>query len=138
MSSFLLRQVMRGVLPVTVLFAIYLLLRGHDAPGGGFVAGLVTSAAVVLHALASDAPRERTWPPRVRHSAWIGLLVALGSGLVAVAAGGPFLTHYHFDIGAAASPVLHLSTTLLFDIGVYLVVVGSMVTALAAFAEAPR
>jgi multisubunit Na+/H+ antiporter MnhB subunit len=130
MSSFLLRQVARGVLPVTVLFAVYLLLRGHDAPGGGFVAGLVTSAAIILHALAGEAPREGGRPPRVGHSVWIGLLVAAGTGLVAVVAGDPFLTHSHFDVGSA----LHLSTTLLFDAGVYLVVVGSTITALAAFA----
>ncbi|MDI1483621.1 MnhB domain-containing protein [Polyangium sp. y55x31] len=134
MNSFLLRQVARGVLPVAVLFAVYLLLRGHDAPGGGFVAGLVTSAAVILHALANVAPHKRRRRPRVLRSVWIGLLVAAGTGLVAVAAGKPFLTHSHFDIGSGHG-ALHLSTTLLFDVGVFLVVVGSTITALAAFAE---
>lgn len=134
MNSFLLRQVARGVLPVTVLFAIYLLLRGHDAPGGGFVAGLVTSAAVILHALASEGPRNRERPPHVLRSVWLGLLIATGTGLVAVAAGNPFLMHSHFDVGATGAFVLHLSTTLLFDVGVYLMVVGSTITALAAFA----
>lgn len=134
MNSFLLRQVARGVLPVAVLFAVYLLFRGHDAPGGGFVAGLVTSAAVILHALANVAPRERGRRPRVLSSVWIGLLVATGTGLVAVAAGEPFLTHSHFDVGSGQAAI-HLSTTLLFDVGVFLVVVGSTITALAAFVE---
>ncbi|TKD08630.1 MnhB domain-containing protein [Polyangium fumosum] len=139
MNSFLLRQVARGVLPVAVLFAVSLLLRGHDAPGGGFVAGLVTAAAVVLHALANVAPSERARRPRVLGSVWLGLLVAAGTGLVAVAAGGPFLTHSHFDVGSG-SATIHLSTTLLFDVGVFLVVVGSTITTLAAFAggENPR
>lgn len=132
MKSFLLGQVAKGLLPVIMVFAIYLLLRGHDAPGGGFVAGLVTTAAMVLHVLAQDERDEQRGPVRIWRSAWIGLLVAVGSGLVAVSTGAPFLTHDHFDVGNGA---LRLSTTLVFDIGVYLVVVGSMSTALAAFAE---
>lgn len=132
MKSFLLHQVAKGVLPVIVVFAIYLLLRGHDAPGGGFVAGLVTTAAMVLHALADDERDKRPGSSRVWKSTWIGLFVAAGSGLVAVSAGAPFLTHYHFDVGNSA---LSFSTTLVFDVGVFLVVVGSMSTALAVFAE---
>lgn len=132
MKSFLLRQVAKGVLPVIMVFAIYLLLRGHDAPGGGFVSGLVTTAAMVLHALAHDERDKRHGSSHVWRSTWIGLLVATGSGLVAVGAGAPFLTHYHFDVGDGA---LSFSTTLVFDIGVFLVVIGSMSTALAVFAE---
>jgi multisubunit Na+/H+ antiporter MnhB subunit len=133
MSSFLFSRAARGILPVAIVFAIYLLLRGHDAPGGGFIAGLVTGSAVLLHALASGRLHAPA-PPRVHPAAWIGLSIAAATGLLSTAAGQGFLNHYHVDLDLSRRTTLHLSTALLFDIGVYGVVVGSMVTALAAFA----
>jgi multisubunit Na+/H+ antiporter MnhB subunit len=52
MRSLIMQKVAFAALPVTLLFAVYLLLRGHNEPGGGFIAGLVTAAAIVLQALA--------------------------------------------------------------------------------------
>jgi multicomponent Na+:H+ antiporter subunit B len=133
MSSFVLRRVAGAVLPVAILLAFYLLLRGHDAPGGGFVAGLVTSAAALLHALAAgppSAPRR----PRVHPAAWIGLLLAAGTGLLSMVAGQGFLTHLHFDLELSERATIHLSTALLFDVGVFLAVIGVTVTAFATFA----
>jgi multicomponent Na+:H+ antiporter subunit B len=132
-NSFILRQVARGVLPVTVLFAIYLLLRGHDNPGGGFVAGLVTSAAVVLASLANGRPQILNNRARVHAATCAGLFVAMASGLVATFRGEPFMRAYHTEMEVSTSATYPLSTVLLFDIGVYLVVVGSTVTALEAF-----
>ena len=135
MNSFMLRQIARGVLPITVLFAVYLLLRGHNNPGGGFVAGLVTSAAVVLASLANGLPLSPKHPPCVQFATWVGLCVAMTSGLVATIAGDPFMRAYHVEVEVSNSATYSLSTVLLFDIGVYLVVVGSTVTALNAFAQ---
>ncbi|AUX29054.1 MULTISPECIES: MnhB domain-containing protein [Sorangium] len=139
MRSPFLSYVATGVLPLIVVFALFLLLRGHDAPGGGFIAGLVTTIAFVLAALAFGAGTVRAaLPPLACRMPWIGLLVAAASGLPAVARGQGFLTHYHVQIGAAEAPALRLSTTLLFDVGVYLTVVGAAIKALDAFAaEAP-
>jgi multicomponent Na+:H+ antiporter subunit B len=133
MRSFILRRVAGAVLPVSILLALYLLLRGHDAPGGGFIAGLVTSAAVVLHALAAGTPPA---PRRLRvHPAvWVGLLVAASTGLLSTVGGRGFLAHYHIDLEFSERATIHLSTALLFDVGVYLAVGGVMVTALATFA----
>src|SRR5512132_55642 len=94
MRSFLLGRLARGILPAMVLFAVYLLLRGHDAPGGGFIAGLVTSAAVIARSLAFGLePTRRAFRRLVRPAIWAGLLLAAMTGLAALAQGRAFLTH---------------------------------------------
>lgn len=134
MRSPLLTWIAGGVLPVQLVFAIFLLLRGHDEPGGGFVAGLVTACAAALAALAfGRAPVQRALAPLLRPLPWIGLTLAALSGLVAVARGQSFLTHAR----VRAALALDLSTTLLFDTGVFLVVVATGVMILGAFAEGP-
>lgn len=134
----LLRQVVALALPVQILFATFLLLRGHDAPGGGFVAGLVTAAAVVLTALTLGRPAAtRALGPIVRPLPALGLAVALGSGLVAVARGESFLTHDHDRLVVTPHLAITLSTTLIFDVGVYLVVVGVTTVILATLAKGP-
>jgi multicomponent Na+:H+ antiporter subunit B len=137
--SQLLIRVAAGALPVILVFAVYLLLRGHDAPGGGFIAGLVTSVAAVLSALAFGLNGAlRCLAPVVRRMLWIGLLVAAASGLVSVAHGDAYFTHYHVQIGVTEHLALYLSTALLFDVAVYAVVVGAAITMLGAFAaESP-
>ncbi|WP_437492083.1 MnhB domain-containing protein [Sorangium sp. So ce1014] len=139
MRSPFLSYVAAGVLPLITVLALFLLLRGHDAPGGGFIAGLVTTIAFVLAALAFGVGTVRAaLAPLACRLPWLGLLVAAASGLPAVARGQAFLTHYHLQIGAADAPALRLSTTLLFDAGVYLTVVGAAIKVLDAFAaEAP-
>jgi multicomponent Na+:H+ antiporter subunit B len=133
--SLILERVARWLLPVATLFALYLLLRGHNQPGGGFIAGLVTGCAVVLQAMAFGARRTRRHlAPLMRVAPWVGVTIALASGLVAVAVGQPFLTHYHQYVPLGANRVF-LSTTLIFDIGVYLAVVGVAATVANLFAE---
>lgn len=139
MRSFLLDRLARGVLPAMILFAVYLLLRGHDAPGGGFIAGLVTSAAVIARSLSFGRERTRQGLQQLaRPAIWLGLLIAAMTGLAATVRGRPFLTHDQITIRLSASSGLHLSTTLLFDLGVYLVVAGTTLTMLDAFIERPE
>jgi multicomponent Na+:H+ antiporter subunit B len=137
MRSLILLKIARGILPITTLFAVYLLLRGHNEPGGGFIAGLVTASAVVLQGLAfgTHATRERL-RPLLRPAAAVGLLIAAVSGILAVFAGDPALTHYHWHIPLPGDGYYHLATTLLFDIGIYMVVVGTAVMLVSSFAEA--
>jgi multicomponent Na+:H+ antiporter subunit B len=137
MRSLILRKVAEGVLPVTTLFAVYLLLRGHDEPGGGFIAGLVTASALVLQGLAFGAAFTRRKLYRyLRPITWLGLLIAVGAGLIPVLFGDPFLMHYHGYLPWPGGQGVHLSTTLIFDIGVYLVVVGISAIVLSVFSEA--
>lgn len=139
MRSLILLKVTRALLPVTTLFAIYLLLRGHDEPGGGFVAGLVTASAVVLQGLAFGVEDTRRRLGAVLRAApWVGIAVAGAVALLApLLTGLPLLTHFHGDIPLPGHDPVHLSTALLFDVGIYLVVVGVAGTLVGLFAEGP-
>lgn len=138
MRSLVLATVARGVLPVTALFALYLLLRGHDEPGGGFIAGLVTAAAIVLQGIAFGVEdTRRLVAPVVRPAIGAGLTIATLTGFVALFYGDPFMTHYHTKLGLVGRRgYLHLNTALFFDIGVYLAVVGVAATLLGVFVTA--
>jgi multicomponent K+:H+ antiporter subunit A len=112
--------------PVITLFGIHLFLRGHDLPGGGFVAGITVTMALIVLYMAAGArwveARLKVAPVR-----WIGagLLLAITTGLAAVVLGDPFLTSYH---GHWTLPVLGnipFNSALLFDLGVFAVVSGA-------------
>jgi multicomponent Na+:H+ antiporter subunit B len=137
--SMILQKVAVAILPVTALFAVYLLLRGHNEPGGGFIAGLVTASATVLVALAFGADWAREQLATIIRPAFaLGLLIAALSGMIPMLMGEPFLTHYHAYLPVPGAGPIHLSTTLTFDIGVFLLVVASAGVAIAVFAETPE
>ncbi len=135
MGSIILRSVARFLISLMLVFSVFLLFRGHNEPGGGFVAGLVAAAGVVLFAMAFDVPSARQFlhvDPRLL--VWVGLLFAVGSGIVGLALGDPFLTGRWWDVHVFGTEVA-LGTPLLFDIGVFLVVVGVAVTLALSMAE---
>jgi multicomponent Na+:H+ antiporter subunit B len=118
----------RFLLPLLLLFSLFLLLRGHHEPGGGFAGGLVAAAAFTLYGLATDAAAARAVlrvPPR--HLIGAGLLLALASGLVPLAAGQPFLTGSWVSLPLAGERI-EIGTPLVFDVGVYLAVIGVTLT----------
>lgn len=116
----------RLLLPLALLVAVFIFLRGHNAPGGGFIAGLITAAALILQYLASGADWTQRRLPRNLSSliAW-GLLTAILTGLASLVFGYPFLTsafvHLHWPVVGE----FELASAMLFDLGVYLVVVGA-------------
>ncbi len=125
MNSLILKVATRFMLPLLLLFSIFLLLRGHNQPGGGFSGGLVGASAFVLYSFAFGAPETRQAlgvDPRGLIGA--GLLVALGSGLLAFFVGQPFMTGVWGQLDVPGLGELHLGTPLVFDAGVYLVVIG--------------
>jgi len=107
------------------IFAIYLMLRGHNLPGGGFIAGLVTAISFILLAMALGLGAIR----RILKidPALVGIC---GLGLAALTAaapmffGEPFFTHHMFHFHLPVVGEIEMGTTLLFDLGVYFVVVG--------------
>ena len=117
----------RGLYWVILAASVWVLLRGHNEPGGGFIGALVAVSATVLWAVArtpEDASRRLPLgSPRLLGAA--GVLLAGLSGLPGVLAGGSFLAHlwWTLDLGFAD---LKLSTVLLFDLGVYLGVWGAL------------
>lgn len=127
MNSIILRTATRVLMPLLLLFALFMLVRGHNEPGGGFVAGLVVAAAYALKAFAFGVPAARRAllvdPEKL---IGVGLLVALFTGLSALAAGLPFLTSMWWN--GFGSPVF-------FDIGVFLVVSGVVLTMTFTLAE---
>jgi len=137
MRSLILSTTAQLLLPLMLLFSVFLLLRGHNEPGGGFIGGLVASTAFALYALAYDVKQARE-TLRVDPHALIaaGLLVALMSGLLPVVAGKPFLTGLW--IGRELPVLGKAGTPLLFDMGVYLAVLGVMLMILFALAEQPE
>lgn len=123
MSSVILSTAIRLLLPLLLIFSVFLLLRGHNEPGGGFVGGLVASSAIVLYALAEGVAKARRllWIDP-RHLIGGGVLLALLSGMVPLLFAQPFLTGLWLPW---PFPVLgHVGTPLLFDTGVYLLVAG--------------
>ncbi len=136
MTSLILRTATRFLMALLLLFSIFLLLRGHNEPGGGFIGGLVAASAAALHAIAYDPATARSalWvEPRTLIGA--GLVVAAGSGLWGLALGQPFLTGHWLDIDLPGVGALGLGTPLLFDLGVYLVVIGVTLTVILTLAE---
>lgn len=135
MNSLILRSTTRVLIAVLLLLSIFLLLRGHNLPGGGFIGGLVGASAVALYAIAFGLDRAR-YALRVepRNLAATGLAVAIASGLFAAFAGRPFLSGewLFFSLGG---DTVYVGTPLLFDIGVYLVVIGIVLTLVFALEE---
>lgn len=129
MSSLILRTATRYMFPPLLVFSIYLLLRGHHYPGGGFVGGLFAGSAFALYALAFDvADARRLLRVDPRDIAAAGLAVALVSGLPALCAGHPFLTGIWWKIPIGPGTTIDLGTPVIFDFGVYFVVLGVLLT----------
>ena len=134
MNSVILSTATRLLLPLLLLFSFFLLLRGHNEPGGGFEAGLVAAAAVTLYALAYRADKAReTLHINTRLLVGAGLLLAVSSGLLPLLEGQPFMTALWLK---QPLPLLgKIGTPVTFDIGVFLVVIGVPLTILFTLAE---
>lgn len=125
MNSLILATTTRQLLPLLVLFSIFLLSQGHYSPGGGFIGGLMAAAPIGLCALAFDVPTARRLLPLPPHFfLGLGLLTAIVSGLLAVVQGEPFLTSQWAEWTLAGGLKVSLGTPLLFEVGIYLLVLG--------------
>lgn len=125
MTSLILRTTTRFLLSLLLLYSIFLLFSGHNAPGGGFAGGLVIAAAFALHTLAYGV--EATYhvmrlAPQTLVA--IGLLLAIGSEAVSLVLGQPFMTGQWVSFHIAGLGEVALGTPVLFDLGVYVVVLG--------------
>lgn len=134
MKTLILRTAANYMLPLLLLFAIFILLRGHYKPGGGFLGGLIASIAFVLHGFANGY--AATLKLLRIHPAYlipVGLSFALISGVLPMFANEPFLKVLWFN---QPFPVIGLiGTALFFDIGVFMVVFGVALTILFTISE---
>ena len=136
MTSSILQTAARLLMPLLLLFAVFLLLRGHNQPGGGFVGGLVVSSSFVLYSIAFgvDAAR-RALLVRPSTLLAIGPLVALVSGLPGVVGGRPFMSAVWTTWGSGSAAIA-VGTPLVFDVGVFLAVIGVVLTIVFTLADA--
>ncbi len=127
-----LEMLMRPLLPLALMVSLYIFLRGHNHPGGGFVAGLVTGVALILQYLAGGIAFAGSRLPQ-RQSPWlaVGLTCAAGTGAVSWWFGAPFLTTAHGQISMPLLGEIELASALVFDFGVYVVVVSVVLMVLA-------
>ena len=124
----------RLLLPIALVVSFYLFMRGHNQPGGGFVAGLVMSVAFILQYMVAGTQWVEA-QMSLRPMRWMGfgLFSATLTGLGALFAGYPFLTTHTWHFSLPVLGDIHIASALFFDVGVYAMVVGStllMLTAL--------
>jgi multicomponent Na+:H+ antiporter subunit B len=128
MKSLILETATRPYQPLAIFYSVYLLLGGHDEPGGGFVGGLVAASAFALEALAFGVPSARKSLRIHPHAlASVGLAISFVTALVPLFAGRPILTALWGKLSFAKGE-LELGTPLLFDAGIYLLVCGATLT----------
>src|SRR5690606_10344149 len=127
---------LRLLLPLMAVAVAYFFLRGHNLPGGGFVAGLIFATAIIVQYMMAGTvwveSHLRLWPHR-----WLGtgLLIACGSGLGAWLFGDPFLTSHAMHLNVPLLGEIHLPSAAIFDVGVFVVVVGATMLILVALAH---
>ena len=128
MNSLIFSTISRLLVGLMLLFSVFLLWRGHNEPGGGFIGGLVAAAGIIVYGLAEGpAMMRKLLRVNPRTLVLIGLLIAIVSGILPLLQNSAFLTGMWVFIGATATEKgLALGTPLIFDIGVYLVVVGGV------------
>jgi len=127
----------RYLTPLFLVLSIVILYRGHNLPGGGFIGGLVAAAALFIRGLAIGwGPCESRLPMRPEQFLALGLFLAIFSGLPAVALGHPPMTGLWLpDFSLPGLGKVHLGTPLLFDVGVYLTVIGFSLKSVFTFAN---
>ena len=134
--SVVLTETVNGITPVLLLFSIFLTLRGHNAPGGGFAGGLVMGSAVVLRFLASGPRGVRSLRVDPIVLIGTGLVLALGVGLTSLVVDGSFLESAVWKWHVPVVGDVKIVSSSLFDIGVHVLVVGVVMAIIVAFAEA--
>lgn len=129
-SPLMLRITASWILPVALVVSLYIFMRGHNLPGGGFIAGLVTSLALIIQyiAVGQDKTEQLLGAKSGRlYEIWIGIGLTI-AGLTGIAAwfwSRPFLTSAHIYVSPPMIGEMHLASAALFDVGVYVTVVGA-------------
>lgn len=135
-NDVMLQTVTKVVTFIILMFAVHIFFAGHYTPGGGFVGGLLTASAIVLLMLAFDIETvKKIIPINYVTMTAIGLLLALGTASASIVFNVPFFTHAYdyFDLPLFGKTSLHSAA--LFDLGVYLVVVGVTMTIIQTIGE---
>jgi multicomponent Na+:H+ antiporter subunit B len=136
MQSHLLKIAAKQLLLPFIIISIVILWRGHNLPGGGFIGGLVAAAALIFYNVAHGVePAKRLIRIDSRVLIGIGLALAMFSALLATFFQKPFMTSLWVDIDLPLLGHQHFGSPLIFDTGVYLVVIGVILTIVFALSE---
>jgi len=126
MNTIIFRTIAPLIVAIMLVFAVYVCLRGHNEPGGGFIGGLIAASAIAILGMAIGArPAKAALRVDPMSIAGFGVFIAGLSGLLSLFTGSPFMTSIwlYLDLGQSTVP---LSTPMIFDIGVFLVVFGTI------------
>ncbi|ONF42972.1 monovalent cation/H+ antiporter subunit A [Marinobacter lutaoensis] len=127
----MLKQIARPMLPLALLVSVFIFLRGHNLPGGGFIAGLITSVALILQYIASGMVWTQARIAVKYHNViGVGLVFAVIAGAGSLAFGYPFLTSTFGYITWPVVGTFEVASAMVFDLGVYLTVIGATLLAL--------
>lgn len=134
MKSIILRTATTYLLPLLLMFSVFVLIRGHYHSGGGFVGGLIASIAFVLHSFAYGVQKSKAMFRSVPGFLIpLGLSISIFSGMLPMLFGDPFMTGLWMKDAIAV--IGSVGTALFFDIGVYFVVIGVTLTILFTISE---
>ena len=135
-NDVILQTVTKLVVFIIITFGVELFLSGHNNPGGGFIGGLVLSSAIVLLYLVFDIETvHKGIPVDFKKVAALGVVIVVGSGVGAILFGAAFLSqsYAYFDLPVFGDT--ELATVLLFEVGVALTVIGTVVTIMLSISE---
>lgn len=138
MNTLIFRTIAPFLAALMLVFSVFVLLRGHNEPGGGFIGGLIAASALAIQGIAegvASVRRALRFDPLAIGG--VGLCLALAAGLIPLVTATPFLTGIWISVPLGAASV-DLSTVLLFDVGVYLVVMGTVAAIALALEEKER
>lgn len=132
----LVQTVSQAMLPLALMVSVYIFLRGHNLPGGGFIAGLITAAAMILQYMANgvDWVKHR-FNYNYQTLASVGVMIAVFTGLGSWLFGKNFLTSWFTHVHWPIVGEFEIATAILFDLGVYLTVIGATLMILANFGQ---
>lgn len=121
---------------IILTFSVYILFAGHHNPGGGFIGGLITASAIVLLYIAFDEPSVREIIRLdFKLIGTVGVLLAIGTATASIFFGQPFLTSATVQVTLPVIGEITLGSALLFDIGVYLTVIGTTLTIISSISK---
>ncbi|MFA9480184.1 MnhB domain-containing protein [Phycisphaerales bacterium AB-hyl4] len=128
MSSLILRTAVALIMPLALLFSLFMAIKGHNEPGGGFIGGLIAAVSLAIYRMSNGPDTFRQLIPlHPRIIVFTGMAIALLTALAPLALGLPLLHTWHGYVGLPGGGTAHASSALIFDAGVFLVVVGASI-----------
>lgn len=135
--SVVLDTTVNAVFHTIIVFSLFLHFAGHNAPGGGFIAGLVAGAGLVLRVITGRARMRSRIAVAPEYLLGSGVLLVTGTALTSLVLGNALLEHHTWEADVPVLGKVKTTSALIFDIGIYLIVVGVIATLIAVLVGEP-